>query len=111
MAFAVLLVVGAAGCASSVVRDATKETAGNVTSVSQELSRYQSALESDAAKKINRLAALRTQLAALNAGYEERLAIWELLGEKDALRMLNGVMELRDEATRVRTELNQKGAS
>lgn len=93
------------GCASSVVQDTTREIGGHATTLSTELAGYQSALEADAAGRIDRIASMRTQVESLNVELEKRLAIWELLGFDYSLRIYNGVLEMRDKSILSRAEM------
>jgi len=93
------LVVATVGCNThAVVRDTTRAVGGHVDQLNRGLSEYAKTLEADAADRLERLAAQRRDLAAVESGLQAQLAVWSLAGRDGELRLYEGVVKAAADA-------------
>ncbi len=98
---ALLGFLASTGCTSTIVLETTKDVAGHSERLNKKLAAYQGSLEKDAADRVARIASMRVRIEGLKAELDKRLAIWEIIPIKDAMRLYNGVQELE---TKTRAE-------
>ncbi|MEM7204095.1 MAG: hypothetical protein AAF628_27785 [Planctomycetota bacterium] len=103
--YTLLLACLTAGCTSPLVRQASADLATHIDELGGHMAIYQRALETDAARRIERIASQREELASLEFQLQERLAVWRLLGRKQAISFYEGVQELIQQSIATTTEL------
>ncbi len=105
------LVVSTVGCTThAVVRDATRAVGGHVGQLDSGLSEYARTLEADAATRVERLAAQRRDLAAVESGLQAQLAVWSLAGRDGELRLYEGIVKAADDAVAAQRSLIDREA-
>jgi hypothetical protein len=105
------LVSATLGCTThAVVRDTTRAVGGHVDGLSRALSGYARTLESDAAGRVERLAAERRDLAAVESGLQAQLAVWALAGRDAELRLYEGVVKAAADAVIAERDLADREA-
>jgi hypothetical protein len=94
-----VLAVSTVGCAThAVVRDTTRIVSGHVDRLDRGLSEYAKVLEADAADRVERLAAQRRDLAAVEGKLQAELTAWALAGRDGELRLYEGVVKAATDA-------------
>ncbi len=110
-AVVITLVLSTTGCTThAVVRDATRTVAGHVDQLSRALSEYARTLDADAAARVDRLAAQRRDLAALEAQLQARLTVWSIAGRDAEQRLYDGVLRATAETVAAERSLINREA-
>ncbi len=105
------LIVATVGCTThAAVRDTTRVVGGHVDQLNRRLSEYAKTLEADAADRVERLAAQRRDLAAVESGLQAQLAVWSLAGRDGELRLYEGVVKAAADAVAAERSLIDREA-
>jgi hypothetical protein len=99
-----------AGCAGGVVRETADLTATSVERVNQRIDTYQGGLERDAKERIDAIARQRADLSASEARLNVQLALWDIAGSKQAIKLYNGALQAADRIAQAQREIGEADA-